>query len=144
MTDLTLRMERTFDAPAQAVFDAWTSVEVLKRWWHAWHDGDTPFAEVDLRVGGTIRLTMRNPDGEEYTGGGEYLEVRPPERLVFTWVWDDGDDSPARIELDFTERDGRTTLVLTQIGLKDDESRRSYEGGWGITFDNLALVLEES
>ena len=57
---LALRIERTFAAPAQAVFEAWTSVEVLRRWWHAEHDWETPIAEVDLRVGGMIRLVMRN------------------------------------------------------------------------------------
>ena len=58
----TLRMERTFQAPAQAVFDAWTSEEVMRRWWHAEHDWETTVAEVDLRVGGAVRVVMRDPD----------------------------------------------------------------------------------
>jgi Activator of Hsp90 ATPase homolog 1-like protein len=57
-----LRIERTFEAPTRAVFDAWTNVEVLRRWWHAERDWETPHAEVDLRVGGAIRAVMRNPD----------------------------------------------------------------------------------
>jgi uncharacterized protein YndB with AHSA1/START domain len=57
----TLRMERTYQAPAQAVFDAWTSEEVIRRWFHAGHDWETTEAEVDLRVGGTVRVVMRNP-----------------------------------------------------------------------------------
>ena len=57
----TLEMERTFAAPAQAVFDAWTSEEVMRRWWHAGHDWQTPEATVDLRVGGEVRVVMRNP-----------------------------------------------------------------------------------
>ena len=62
MTDATtLRMERTFDAPAQAVFDAWTSEEVMRRWWHAEHDWETSEASVDLRVGGEVRVVMRDP-----------------------------------------------------------------------------------
>ena len=64
-------MERTFQAPAQAVFDAWTSEEVIRRWWHAEHDWETTVAEVDLRVGGAVRVVMRNPDEDvEYGGGG--------------------------------------------------------------------------
>src|SRR6185312_1836179 len=55
----TLRIERTFHAPAEAVFDAWTSEEVLLRWWHAGHDWETAEAEVDLRVGGAVRVVMR-------------------------------------------------------------------------------------
>jgi uncharacterized protein YndB with AHSA1/START domain len=68
-----LRLERTFDAPASKVYEAWTSAEVLRRWWHAEHDWETPIAEVDVRVGGAIRLVMRNPaDGSEYAGSGVY------------------------------------------------------------------------
>ena len=56
----TVRIERTFDAPVQKVFAAWTSEQVLQRWWHAMHDWETPSAELDLRVGGTIRIAMRD------------------------------------------------------------------------------------
>ena len=60
--DRTLRIERTFQAPAEAVFDAWTSEEVIRRWWQAEHDWETTEAEVDLRVGGAVRVVMRDPD----------------------------------------------------------------------------------
>ena len=87
--DTTLRMERTFQAPAQAVFDAWTSEEVIRRWWHAEHDWETTEAEVDLRVGGAVRVVMRDPHKDvEYGGGGHYTEIEPPTRLAFTWIWD--------------------------------------------------------
>jgi uncharacterized protein YndB with AHSA1/START domain len=138
----TLRMERTFDAPAQAVFDAWTSEEVMRRWWHAGRDWETPVAEVDLRVGGAVRVVMRDPHkGVEYGGGGYYTEVDPPRRLVFTWVWD---DSPTRqlIEIDFEETGGVTTVRFTHRDLWDEEAVRSHEDGWGRVFDNLARTLE--
>jgi uncharacterized protein YndB with AHSA1/START domain len=83
-----LRVERTVNAPPQVLFDAWTSREVLRRWWPAGADWQTPVAEVDPRVGGRLRLVMRSPDGEEFGGSGEYVELRPPERLAFTWTWD--------------------------------------------------------
>ena len=76
--DTTLRMERTFDAPAQAVFDAWTSEEVMRRWWHAEHDWETTEAEVDLRIGGEVRVVMRDPHKDvEYGGGGALHGDRP-------------------------------------------------------------------
>ena len=76
----TLRMERTYQAPAQAVFDAWTSEEVMRRWWHAEHDWETTVAEVDLRVGGTVRVVMRDPHEDvEYGGGGAVHGDRPAE-----------------------------------------------------------------
>ena len=106
----TLRMERTFEAPAQAVFDAWTSEEVIRRWWHAEHDWETSEASVDLQVGGEVRVVMRDPhEDREYGGGGRYTEIDPPRRLAFTWLWDDN-TTRQLIELDFEEREGVTVV----------------------------------
>jgi uncharacterized protein YndB with AHSA1/START domain len=137
----TLRMERTFDAPAQRVFDAWTSPEVLRRWWHAEHDWETTLAEVDLRVGGAVRIVMRDPGKDaEYGGGGQYLEIDPPRRLVFTWYWD-GNATRQVIEVDFEEADGVTTVRFTHRDLWDEEAVRDHEDGWSNCFDNLDRVF---
>ena len=137
----TLRMERTFRAPAQAVFDAWTSEEVMRRWWHVESDWETPVAEVDLRIGGSVRVVMRTQDGTEYGGGGQYTEIDPPTRLAFTWIWD-GDDKRQLIEIDFDEHDGVTTVRFTHRDLWDEEAVRSHEEGWNGAFDNLQRLLE--
>ena len=140
----TLRMERTFEAPAQAVFDAWTSEEVIRRWWHAEHDWETTEASVDLRVGGEVRVVMRDPHKDvEYGGGGRYTEIDPPRRLAFTWIWD-GNDTRQLIELDFEENDGVTTVHFTHSDLWDEEAVRSHEDGWSKAFDNLERTLAEA
>jgi uncharacterized protein YndB with AHSA1/START domain len=140
----TLRMERTFNAPAQRVFDAWTSPEVLRRWWHAEYDWETTLAEVDLRVGGAVRVVMRDPEKDvEYGGGGQYLEIDPPRRLVFTWFWD-GNDTRQLIEVDFEESDGVTTVRFTHSDLWSEEAVRDHESGWGRCFDNLERALSET
>ncbi len=139
-----VRIERTFSAPARAVFEVWTSAEALRRWYPPGADWDTPVAEVDLRVGGRLRIVMRSPDGEEFGGGGEFREIAPPTRLVFTWAWDRPDvaEGPQLVEVDFTEhRDGTTTVVLTNRGLRDEASRESHREGWEGSFDNLERVL---
>ena len=139
-----VRLQRTFKAPAQAVFDAWTSAEVLRRWWPAGSDWETPVAEVDVRVGGSLRLVMRSPEGEEFGGSGEYLEITPPERLVFTWTWDghEGHKGTQIVEVEFQEgEEGTTTVVVTNRGLGDEEARRSHTEGWEASFDNLDQVL---
>ena len=143
MTDSrTLHIERTYRAPAQAVFDAWTSEEVLRRWFHAEHDWETTLAEVDLRVGGTVRVVMRDPEADaEYGGGGVYTEIDPPRRLAFTWLWDDN-STRMLIELDFEESGGETTVRLTHSGLWDEEAVRSHERGWATAFDNLERALD--
>ena len=145
MTDnRTLRMERTYRAPAEAVFEAWTSEEVLRRWWHTEPGYETSEAEVDLRVGGSVRVVMRDPDKDvDIGGGGTYTEVEPPSRLAFTWTWDDHSTRRTLIEIDFEERDGVTTVRFTQSGLWDEEAVRGHEDGWRKLFDRLEDTLGE-
>jgi uncharacterized protein YndB with AHSA1/START domain len=140
----SLRVERTYHAPAQAVFEAWTNPDVMRRWWHAGGtDWENSHAEAQLRVGGKVRVAMRDAEGTTYGGGGEYTEIDAPARLAFTWTWDD--DTPDRsslIELDFTERDGRTTVVLTHSGLASEESAQGHTEGWQEALDSLGRLLE--
>jgi uncharacterized protein YndB with AHSA1/START domain len=140
--DRTLRIERTYRAPIEAVFDAWTSEEVLRRWWHTERDWETTEAEVELRVGGTIRVVMRDPHKDvEYGGSGHYTEIERPRRLAFTWIWD-GHTTRTLIELDLEERGGVTTVRFTQSGLWDEEAVRDHDEGWRKFFDNLQRTLE--
>lgn len=137
----TIRIERTFRAGAAAVFEAWTSVEVLRRWWHAEHDWETPHAELDLRVGGAIRITMRDPYlAQDHGGGGEFTEIDPPRRLAFTWTWDDDPSTRQLIEVDFTDQGDRTTVVLTNSGIPA-QAKDDHVCGWQNSFDNLDLAL---
>jgi uncharacterized protein YndB with AHSA1/START domain len=142
-TGETLRLERTFQAPAEAVFDAWTNEEVMRRWFHGQPGWETPVAEVDLRVGGAVRVVMRDPQkGEDHGGGGTYTEVERPTRLAFTWDWDwDDDGEESLIEIDFEESGGATTVRFTHSGLRDAESARDHEEGWNTCFDNLEAAL---
>ena len=139
---LKLRMTRTFAAPPQAVFDAWTSPEVLRRWFHAEHDWETTEATADPRGGGEVRVVMRDPGEDvEYGGGGRYTEVSAPERLAFTWRWDDNPSWEQIIEIDFEEQDGATLMTFVQNGLWDEEALRSHKSGWRNCFDNLESTL---
>ena len=136
-----LRIERTFNAPARKVFEAWTSAEVLRRWWHAEHDWETSIAEVDARIGGAIRLVMRNPaDGTEYGGRGVYTLLDPPRRLAFTWAWDGMPSALQLVELEFIDEGERTTVVMTHTGLPSAETE-DYRSGWQNSFDNLEVAL---
>jgi uncharacterized protein YndB with AHSA1/START domain len=138
-----LRIERTFDAPVDRVFDAWTSEAVLRRWLHAGPGWETPTAEVDLRVGGKIRIVMRNPAGGSGRGAtGEYRVVEPPHRLVFTWAWDDDRDHPQLIELEFSEREGRTFVRMTNSAIPTDGEVSGQERGWHRCYDNLDRELQ--
>jgi uncharacterized protein YndB with AHSA1/START domain len=142
MNGKTLHIERAFQAPVQRVFDAWTSEEVMRRWFYGQRGWETPVAEVDLRLGGAVRVVMRDPQkGAEHGGGGHYTEIDPPIRLAFTWSWDD-DSRETLIEVDFEEAEGVTTVHFTHSGLRDEESVRNHEDGWTTCFDNLERALE--
>ncbi len=136
-----LRLDRTYDAPAEAVFDAWTSEAVLRRWFHAGEDWETSEAFVDLQVGGAVRVVMFDPhEGKSHGGGGRYTEVDRAARLAFTWIWD-GEDRETLIEIEFEEVDAGTEVRFTHSNLRDLESVRNHESGWNACFDNLERAL---
>jgi uncharacterized protein YndB with AHSA1/START domain len=105
---------REFDAPKDLVYRAWTTPELVKRWW-AGKRGEVISAEIDLRVGGRWRYVMVASAGQEVAFHGEYHEIVPNERLVNTEVYElpggDGDVHPPLVTTTFTEADGRTTLA---------------------------------
>ena len=137
-----VRIERTFDAPIEEVFDAWTSEEVLRRWWHAGPDWETPSAQVDVRLGGSLRIVMRNPQrGTDHGGSGEYTVIDRPHRLSFTWIWDDDPSNPQLIELEFSEQDRATTVRMVNSGITTDAGRDQHEDGWQKCLDNLDRAL---
>jgi uncharacterized protein YndB with AHSA1/START domain len=141
-TDATvLRLQRTFEASAEEVFDAWTNPEVLRRWWAAGDDWNTPVAEVDLRVGGHYRLSMEDPaTGARHTVGGEYREVRRPQRLIYTWCWelqDGGLGETSTVTVEFRGEDGLTTVAIEHTGLPSVDSRDRHGHGWGACLKNL-------
>jgi uncharacterized protein YndB with AHSA1/START domain len=141
----TLRLERTFDAPAEDVFDAWTNPEVLRRWWAANPAWRTPVAEVDLRVGGAYRLSMEDPDaGTFYTLVGEYREITRPERLVYSWCWEEDDGHTGHVStvtVEFVEQGERTTVVLEHSGLESSESRDRHVHGWTACLELLGARI---
>ncbi len=139
---MQVRIERTFDAPVEDVFDAWTSEEVMRRWFHAFPDWQTPEAESDLRVGGGFRVVMRKTDGSDVELSGEYREIDRPHRLVMTCVFtDDPAGEEQLIELTFSESDGATTVVLVNSRIPTEERRDSQQLGWNGCLDELERVL---
>ena len=136
-----VRIERTFAATAEDVFDAWTSPEVMRRWFHCFADWDTPDAEVDLRVGGKVRVVMRRPDGTKAGARGEYRLIDRPHRLVMTWTFDDDPSNEQLIELYFSESEGLTTALMVNSGISTDERRDAQDEGWRGCFDELERAL---
>jgi uncharacterized protein YndB with AHSA1/START domain len=110
-TDRQILIRREFDAPRHLVYQAWTTPDLLRRWWHA-KRGEMTVAEVDLRVGGRWRYAMLAHGEHEVAFHGEYLEIVPNERIVSTEVYESAPDAQATSTATFTEVNGRTTLTL--------------------------------
>lgn len=147
-TDTSLRLERTFDAPVEEVFDAWTNPEVLRRWWRADPAWSTPVAEVDLRVGGSYRISMLDADGaNRHTVAGQYREVRRPERLVYSWQWEQEDGTRGHasvVSVAFQAEGERTKVVLVHSDLESAASSERHTYGWNGVLDQLQGHLSEN
>ena len=112
-TDTQILIRRDFDAPRPLVWRAWTTPDLIKRWWHA-NRGTATEANVDLRVGGRWRWVMVTHKGLEVAFHGEYREIVPSERLVYTEVYEgvpNGDDFPVVVTLTLAEHGGRTSVT---------------------------------
>jgi uncharacterized protein YndB with AHSA1/START domain len=138
-----LTIVRHFDAPRPLVFRMWTEADHLKRW--CCPTGFTiPVSEGDIRPAGWFKTCMRAPDGADHWLGGRYLEILPPERLVFTHHWLDADGRPGhetRVTVTLAEDGGGTRLTLYQAFFLTTASRDSHEGGWSQTLDSLKEYL---
>jgi uncharacterized protein YndB with AHSA1/START domain len=113
-SDTEILITREFDAPRRLVYRAWTTPELVRRWWSG-HRGEMTVAEIDLRVGGRWRYVMVADGGHEVAFHGEYREIVPDERIVHTEVFEmpeAPEGEPAINEVTFSEADGRTTLSL--------------------------------
>jgi uncharacterized protein YndB with AHSA1/START domain len=121
-TDEQILITREFDAPPHLVFEAWTTPELVKRWWNA-KRGEMTIAEIDLRVGGKWRSVLVTDDGVEVAFHGEYLEIVPNERIVSTEVFEGVPDAEAGAVVNtitFEDVGGRTLLTnLVQASSKE-------------------------
>lgn len=142
MSGHVLRIERVFAASAEEVFDAWTSPEVMRRWLHPGAAWATPEVEVDLRVGGKVRVVMRRPDGADSEARGVYTLIDRPRRLAMTWTFYDEPSNEQMIELSFSETAGSTTVVMLNTGISTGERRDSQDRGWRGCLDELGRELE--
>lgn len=141
-TDTTLRVSRTYAAPRERVFAAWLNAETMRRFLGP---KDVTLGEIttDPRVGGSYSIVMNVAEGP-WTVRGTYLEIVRPERIVFTWVWDEDDAADvheSQVTLDFYEVAGKTELVLTHERLRNVESRDGHQEGWTAILESLESEL---
>ena len=134
MATNSLRVSRIIQATPDALFRAWTEPAQLRKWWRMEGEGwKTAETTLDVRVGGKYRLGMTAPDGQSHVAIGEYREVRRPERLVFTWEWEDPTKRVGAtiVTVEFKDLgNGATEVVLTHEGFDDGKKTAGHENGW--------------
>ena len=140
---ITLRLRRRFGRPPEALFRAWTDPDSLRRWWcpAGWIPADI---EVDLRVGGAYRLGMRRVEGGDVVYvRGHFLEISAPEKLVYTWNWDNAFQRmpETRVTVKFIRVAGVTELELTHAQLPEVPVCLLHRAGWVEAWQRLEKIL---
>ena len=149
---------RTFDAPRELVWQAWTEPERLMRWWGP-KDFTAPVCKLDLRVGGKYLCCMRSAEGQDFWSTGTYREILPPERLVCSDSFSDEEgnvvpathygmtpDFPLELEITMNLEDykGNTRMTLRHVGIPPGEMSELCSDGWNQSFDKLAESLRSA
>jgi len=146
-SDQEIRLTRLFDAPRQLVFEAMSKPEHVKRWWGCLGEGySVPVCEIDFRPGGKWRFVNRHPEGEA-AFYGEYLDIAPPDRMVFTEIFEPYPDAVSVVTAILTEEGDRTRLTAT-VRYPSKEVRDMVMGtgmarGAGISYDRLEDLVAE-
>ena len=146
-SDREIRMTRLFDAPRALVFEAMTKPEHVRQWWGRLGEGySVPVCEIDLRVGGAWRFVSRHPKGEA-AFYGEYREIAPPSRLVFTEIFEQYPDSVSVVTAEFTDEGGQTRFTATvrypSMEVRDMVIASGMAKGAGISYDRLEDLVAE-
>jgi uncharacterized protein YndB with AHSA1/START domain len=139
-TDRQLIVTRVIDAPRALVFKAWTEPEHVARWWGP-QGFTTMFCDMDIRPGGTFRFCMRSPTGTNHWKRGVYREIVEPERIVFTFAWEDAACNPGHellTTVTFAEHGTKTTLTLHQAVFETVEGRDDHGRRWTSCLERFA------
>jgi uncharacterized protein YndB with AHSA1/START domain len=151
-SETQLQISRMIMSPREKVFEAWTKRALLEKWMcrSSGPAQQTKYYELDVRPGGRYRLESVTPTGVVYMLEGTYREIRPPEKLVFTWTWTrtPAGGSPVKeneetlVTVDFFERGKFTEVILTHEKFSTPEIRDNHERGWKGCFDTLDGALK--
>jgi len=135
----SLEIKRFINAPPARVYKAWTDPAELQRWFGP-EDVRTIKIDADVRVGGKYRWDLQKQDGEEWSCLGEYRELVPGKKIVFTWKWDDDEnwaEHNSVVTVELSDRDGGTEVRLVHEKLPSEESRDRHNEGWNSVLDRL-------
>jgi uncharacterized protein YndB with AHSA1/START domain/DNA-binding transcriptional ArsR family regulator len=139
--ETTLVVRKVFEADRDTLFRAFSDPEIMRRWFFAGEEGWSADVTSDFRVGGHYRLDMHEPDGITHSHQGEYREIDPPHKMVFTWNSEFVEGTEVTVE--FREAVNGTEVILTHQFLPDEEQSEGHRDGWNECFRNLERALQE-
>ena len=138
----SLTLERKLKAPAEKVFAAWTDPEKIVHWFGpAETTSGSVQADMDVRVGGRYRMRFKTADGESHEVGDVYKEVKPNERLVFSWAWHSTPERESLVTITLKADGDGTILTLLHERFFDDKARDGHKRGWTGTLEKLDRYL---
>lgn len=139
-----LVINRTFNAPRERVFAAFTDPKLVCAWFGG-ASTVTHDAVIDARTGGRYRICMTSSTGEPYNVGGVFSEYSPFDRLAYSFRWEEDkpeDERDTFISIDFIERGAQTEMIFKHEQLASELSRERHAEGWAESFDAIAAVVE--
>jgi len=141
--DRELTVTRVFDAPRELLFRMWTDLQHIAKWWGP-QGFTTTSLQMDFRPGGTYRACMRSPEGTLHCRRGVYREIVAPERLVFSFAWEDEDGNPGHqtiVTVSFADLGRKTLLTLHQAIFETVERCDDHRRGWTSCLERFAEYL---
>jgi len=136
-----LTIHREFDTPVDRLYQAWSQVDTIKRWF-APGSMTVPLAEAEVKTGGRYRIVMQDDDGSQHIVGGQYRQVVANQRLDFSWQWE-GSPKATNVSVRFKSLDGdRSALELVHSEFDDQETCDKHDSGWNGCLVNLPTVFQ--
>lgn len=137
---IELTITRVFDAPRALVFRVWSAPEHLARWFGP-KNFTVPSVRTDFREGGAWRACIRSPEGTDYWCNGVYREIASPDRLVFSFCWEEEDSLDTLVTVTFEAFEGQTRLTFHQTPYRTLADRDGHMEGWGECIDRLETYV---
>lgn len=136
-----VNISHDFSQPPQKVWQAWTDPAIVKCWFGSDPNGTVLAASLDVRLGGRFEVTFQNADQAQFTCIGQYKEIEPDQKLVFSWTWKDRPEVLELVSIIFQAEQNGTKMFFEHANI-DPATTHGYENGWKSTFEKLERTLQ--
>lgn len=140
MKENSVKIERLFNASVKNLWAIWTEPAFLYQWFGSDENGTVTSVNIDLAVGGKYRIAFMDSDGSNHAASGEFIEIIPFAKLLYTWEWESEAGHISNVQVEFIEKQEKTLLVFTHFNLSP-ESMHKYLEGWNKAFDKIVKKI---